>query len=158
MSNVETNVEKDGFHFGGMLKVCKNVVSSDGDVKLGFSIETKVVGESQNFLEEFAEEFAIDNVNGLFREPVRWSKLDIDTCSERMTVKFDVMEFVAELSSVRVKSRETKDETVYTYTFLFEKSQSRDIDIAFASYLKYKEEDEAGKKHLAEYDVVFSCL
>ena len=107
----------------------------------------------QDFLDSFDEEFGT-NWSKCLNNP-QWSNIKFST-SHEVTVKFDAMEFKANLSEVKISQKETAGELVFKYDLVFYKKPEKDQDLAFQSYLKHKEEDENGKKHLVEYDVELS--
>lgn len=146
--------------FPGMLKKIGSAVRKDeglAEVVTTFNIVSQIKGDDQTFFQEFEEAFDTNNFHRLFVEPVRWKKLDMEI-QEQIDLKFDAIECTATLTNIKVAVKETADEIIYTYTFMFDKKQSKDVDTALASYLGYKEEDENGKSHFVEYDVELTSL
>jgi len=107
----------------------------------------------QEFLNSYDEEFGT-NWSKCLNNP-QWSNIKFPA-SHDVSVKFDEMEFNAAFSELKISQKETNGELVFKYDLVFYKKPDKEKDLAFQSYLKHKEEDDSGKKHLVEYDVELS--
>jgi hypothetical protein len=127
----------------------------DEDVYAEFVISHTSRNEpDQDFLNSFDDEFGT-NWSKCLNDP-QWSNIKFSTGHE-VTVKFDAMEFKANLCEVKISQKETAGELVFKYDLVFYKKPEKDQDLAFQSFLKHKEVDpESGKKLLVEYDVELS--
>jgi hypothetical protein len=72
-------------------------------------------------------------------------------------IKFDELEFSAKLESINATVKHTKDGTAYTeYNLNFVKSLDKEIDTKLSYFLKLKEADEEGKKHIKWIDTTMT--
>ena len=72
-------------------------------------------------------------------------------------IKFDELEFGAKLESINATVKHTKDGTAYTeYNLNFVKSLDKEIDTKLSYFLKLKEADEEGKKHIKWIDTTMT--
>ena len=68
-------------------------------------------------------------------------------------ITFGGLEFGAKLESINATVKHTKDGSAYTeYNLNFIKSLDKDIDTKLSYFLKLKEADEEGKKHIKWID------
>ena len=124
----------------------------DEDVYVEFVITHISKNEpDQTFLDNFAEEYA-SNVNRCLTNP-EWDNIKFSKTIPSMKIKFDEMDIVASMNTLKITQKETSSDIVFKYDMTFLKKQDKEVDTWFATYLKHKEEDEDGKKTLTEYDV-----
>ena len=129
-----------------------NAVLVDGDVYVEFCITHISKNElDQNFLDNFSEELG-NNVNRCLNDP-QWDNIKFTQIIPNLKIKFDVMDLVGTLQSIRITQKETSSDVSFKYDLVFLKKQESEKDTHFATYLKHKDEDEDGKKFLTEYDV-----
>ena len=110
----------------------------------------------QHFLESFEKVAGLQNVDSLFSNPIEWDniKLKLEEYPFYYEVEFDSIVFVARLMSVGVVKKVKGGISSFDYTLSFRKDVEGDKDsIAAKTYLKYKQENEDGKKVLVEFDV-----
>lgn len=132
------------------------VVKND-NVFVCLAIKHTSIGDVQHFLESFEKELKTTNIDTIMSYPVRWSKTTIDTddYDQYMEVEFADIVFVAKLTSINI-SRSTKDGSdVFDYILNFRKDVEGDNkdSITAKTYLKYKEENEDGKKVIVQFPV-----
>lgn len=135
-------------------------VHIDSDVFVRFGVKHTSDYTTQNFLDSLEDTLNVSNIRVLFRDSIQWRKIVIDTSDwigNKMNILFDETEFDAKLVSITVTRKTPKnggDET-YEYVMEFIKEVGLDNeDAVFAkSYLKVKEEDENGKKHVMTFNV-----
>jgi len=147
-------LRKDGFK-GVMTKHAFGV--NRDNVFVGVDIKHVSNSPDQYFLESFEKEAKIPNLQNLFETPVAWSNQKFKLVEYPLfyEIEFDEIVFVARLVTLNV-ARKIKDGIdIFEYTLGFRKDVEGDNKDAIAAkkYLKYKEENEDGKKVLIEFDV-----
>lgn len=97
------------------------------------------------------------NIAHLFTAPIMWKRIVIDLenlHTEPVAVAFDEMEFEANLRSLTVSVKVKGDMVSFDYTLALSKESDTEFDTKFATtYLKYKEEDENGKKKIVNFPI-----
>lgn len=147
-------LRKDGFK-GVMTKHAFGVSRDNVFV----SVDIKHVSNSpdQYFLESFEKEAKIPNLQNLFENPVAWSTQSFKLAEYPLfyEVEFDEIVFTARLVTLKVVKKIKDGIDIFEYTLGFRKDVEGDNKDAIAAkkYLKYKEENEEGKKVLIEFDV-----
>ena len=134
---------------------------SENDVYVKFSIEYTSEGSVQSFMDSFDEKVAGSNIKPLFNNPIRWKKIDFDATEyekSHMTIEFDSEILDGDLVGIMVSRKLKNGNDIFKYTLTFIKEVGHENeDSRFAkTYLKYKEEDENGKKKIKEFDVALS--
>jgi hypothetical protein len=148
-----------GSNFRGILKKYENIRTENG-IYVRMIIRHTNESPNQTFLKPFASK-VIDNVEHLFTFPVRWKKLVIDTSdyiNKAYEVNFgEAPTFIANLSEIGITRKLVDGSDIFEYSLHLEKELSTDtLDRLIAeAYLNYKEENEAGKEVLKEFDVKF---
>ena len=145
-------------HWNGILS--KFSLAKKGEhVCIVLSIKHTNEGDVQNFIDSFEKELGTDNYTQLFKYPVRWKKLVIDTSDyEKNTfdVEFDEVDFKAKLVEINVSAKRKNGIDVFEYVLNFVKDVETEDTTSAYTYLNNKEENEDGKKVLVEYDVKLS--
>ena len=108
----------------------------------------------QNFLDNFADVFG-SSINKCLSDPL-WDSIKFSVTVPKLKITFDEMNLNATLKSIKISHKETEKELIFKYDLTFIKRQEQDLDSSFATYLKRKDEDADGKKHLVEYDIEVS--
>ena len=120
------------------------------------SIKHTNEGDVQSFLDSFEDALGNNNFKQLFKFPVRWKKMAIDTSDyekNHFRVNFDEIEFDANLVEISITRKVKNGLDVFEYLLTFLKDvESEDTSIAVA-YLNRKEENEDGKKVIVQYPV-----
>lgn len=147
-------LRKDGFK--GIMTKHAFGVSRDN---VFVSVDIKHVSNSpdQYFLESFEKEANIPNFQNLFETPVAWSAQSFKLSEYPLfyEVEFDEIVFTARLVTLKVVRKIKDGKDVFEYTLGFRKDiegENKDA-IAAKKYLKYKQENEDGKKVLVEFDI-----
>lgn len=131
------------------------------DVFVKLSMKFNNEGDIQTFIDSFDQKVAGGSLKNNFQYPIAWKKIVLDTTDyekTHMTVEFDEVQFEADLVEIAVNRKLKKGVEVFEYILTFVKDVGEENeDSRFAkTYLKYKEEDENGKKKLVEFDVTLS--
>jgi hypothetical protein len=133
----------------------------EDDVFVKFSIRFINEGDIQTFIDSFDQKVTGGDLKRNFDYPIIWKKIVLDTTDYEKThfkVQFDEVEFDADLIEIAVNKKSKKGVVTFEYIMTFIKDVGEENeDSRFAkSYLKYKEEDENGKKKLIEFDVTLT--
>jgi len=135
----------------------------ENDVFVKFSIKHTSEGDVQSFIDSFEQKIANDSIKSLFNYPIRWKKIVIDTTDYEkchMNVSFDEVDFDCDLTEIAVSRKIKNGAESFEYVLTFSKDVGlQNEDSAFVkTYLKYKEEDENGKKKIVEFDVNLTVI
>lgn len=148
-------LSKDGFK-GVMIK--HNYGVTRDNVFVNIAVKHTSNQPIQHFLESFENETKMSNIKSLFESPIEWDnlKLKLDEYPFFYEVEFDEIVFVARLMSISIVKKVKAGVNSFEYTLAFRKDVEGDNkdSIAAKTYLKYKEENEDGKKVLVEFDVI----
>lgn len=150
-------LRKDGFK-GVMTKHTYGVTRDN--VFVNIAIKHTSNHPNQYFLESFEKEAKLQNIDSLFQSPIEWDnlKIKLDEYPFYYEVEFDKIVFVARLMSIGVAKKIKDGISTFDYTLSFRKDVEGDNkdSITAKTYLKYKEENEDGKKVFVEFDVILT--
>jgi hypothetical protein len=148
-------LRKEGFK-GVMIK--HNYGVTRDNVFVNIAVKHTSNHPNQYFLESFENEAKMTNIHSLFESPIEWDnlKLKLDDYPFFYEVEFDKIVFVARLMSISIVKKIKAGISSFEYTLAFRKDVEGDNkdSITAKTYLKYKEENEDGKKVLVEFDVI----
>ncbi len=149
--------------FTGHLSKFGAKVQGDAGVFVEFSLTHVSKNEpSQDFLDNLAK-YKQNNIDRLLADgdpdwdDVKLSeKVNVDDIKLAFNTgneEGEAIELTAQLVSLKMSFREKVDSIEYKYVMTFLKRQEQDIDTFFATYLKYKDFNENGKRVLVNYDI-----
>lgn len=137
--------------FSGVLTSIKGK-SEDETVSTVFTIRHVEEGDSQIFLNSYADICKQENVESYMRYPIMWKTVRIEA-GYKFHMEFDEVEFECILRSIGIGRTFKKGIEVFTYTLTFEKELESDNDMTFMTYLNQKELGDDGRKRLIDYSV-----
>ena len=149
-------LQKDGFK-GVMTKHTYGVTRDN--VFVNIAIKHTSNQPNQHFLQSFEHETKMNNINSLFTSPIEWDnlKIKLEDYPFYYEVEFDSIVFVAMIMSIAITKKINDGISSFDYTLSFRKDVDGNKDsIAAKTYLKYKEENEDGKKVLVEFNVTLT--
>jgi len=149
--------------FLGILKKYESCRIED-DIYVKVLIKHKDEGSVQTFLDPFIKRLGIDNIKNLFDYPVRWKRMVIDTSDYVLSsykITFGEIDFNAVLHEILITRKLVEGNDIFDYSLVFMKPPSSDelLDpVIIEAYLNYKEENDAGKRVLKEFDINLELL
>lgn len=90
-----------------------------------------------------------------------WDKINIslEDYNLKFIVQFENIEFDAKMTNLFANIKHRKDGTMFTeYTLVFYKELDNSIDTKLSTFLKYKTENEDGKKEIVFFDTTLKTI